>query len=383
MIWLYVLALLFVAFGAIKFFYFKSIVWWEWLAGAAIAFGCAGIMHFSALKGMIADTETWSGHVTKVVHYPYWLEHYTTIESYSCGTDGKDTCYRTVEHWDHHPEYWEAETSVGDHTISEEFFNQIVGHFKGGIATEKIYKPNFYSGDPNIYVGYNKSGYIYPATAKKSFENRVKAAPTVFSFPKVPEGEPVFEYPANKDWTASDRLMGTAKNAISLMEFDRMNTRLGPVKKVNIILIGFGNQDKQIAMWQEAKFVGGKKNDLVLCYGGSDDPSKATWAYVFGWTEKEDCKRNLETLLLTNKISTRFLSLIEEEVRVNYEIKDWSKFDYISVEPPTWCYFLFLFILILTQGGFYFYCHGNEFQKGCENDKRDIWGKKVRSQRWR
>lgn len=57
------------------------------------------------------------------------------------------------------------------------------------------------------------------------------------------------------------------------------------------------------------------------------------------------------------------LDLIEKEIAASYKIKDWSAFDYITIEPPSWSYWVFGIVLILSQGVFYYWAHQNEFEK--------------------
>jgi hypothetical protein len=135
---------------------------------------------------------------------------------------------------------------------------------------------------------------------------------------------------------------------------------------VNVILIGFGDKDASVAQLQEAKWFGGKKNDLVLCYGGAG--VKTEWAVVFGWTEQELVKRNLETILLENTVNTEILPRIESEIRANYVIKDWTKFDYIAVSPPWWGFLILCVVMIAAQCGFMYWSVNNE------NDKENCRG---------
>ena len=139
------------------------------------------------------------------------------------------------------------------------------------------------------------------------------------------------------------------------------------MKRVNLIIIGFQNQDASIADWQESEYIGGKKNDLVLCFNMYG--TNVTWTKVFGWTESEICKRNLETILLTNPINNYILPKIKEEVIINYVWKDFSKFDYIGISPPKWMYPVYILILLLTQGVLWYIFHHNDF-KGEYNDYR-------------
>ena len=229
-----------------------------------------------------------------------------------------------------------------------------------GYKIEKPYKPGFDSGDPNIYTTFNQAGYIYPITSTRNWSNRIKAAPSAFSFAKVPDTIKIFEYPKNDDAWHSDRLLGSAV-IIDLLKFDRMNARLGPHKKVNIIMIGFGDKDQSIADWQQAKWIGGKKNDIVICWGGLN--TKPIWVKVFGWSDSEICKRNLETIVLDNGATNDTLSLIESEITTGYKLKDWSKFDYITIEAPSWSIWTYIFFMIISQIGLWYWYSYNEYGK--------------------
>lgn len=345
-------------------FKFHTITWYEWLGVCLIGFAVTGIFHVIAVHGMTADNEIWSGQITRAVHYPRWIEEYqVAIYKTVTHTRSDGSTYTTSEfsHYETrhrtHPEHWQAETSITrPKEIDKKFFNEIVQNF-GDLTTEKPRKSGFDSGDPNIYVAYNKTGYVYPITDIRSFKNKIKAAPSVFSFSKVPEGIPVYNYPYNSHWLVSARLLGTAWTAIDITEFDRLNSRLGPTKRVNVIIVGFNSLDSQLGQWQEAKWIGGKKNDLVICYGGT---YTTKWVYCFGWTEQEIVKRNIETIFLNNPVNNDILMLVENEVRKNYIIKDWSKFDYIRAEPPRWAFVILVIVLFVSQGGLWVFAHYNE-----------------------
>ena len=57
------------------------------------------------------------------------------------------------------------------------------------------------------------------------------------------------------------------------------------------------------------------------------------------------------------------LPAIEEEIRLDYKIKDWSQFDYITVEPPTWAYWVMILVMGLTQGGYWYWAMTNTEEK--------------------
>ena len=90
------------------------------------------------------------------------------------------------------------------------------------------------------------------------------------------------------------------------------------------------------------------KNDLVLTFGTG-------WACVFGWAEKAIVKRNLETLPLPAPIDDTIIPEPERVVKKDYTIMDWSKFDYLDLEPRAKHYWIAIGVMVLSQGGFITY----------------------------
>jgi hypothetical protein len=363
----YVLALLPVVVGGILWLRNPEITWGEWLAGSAIGFALAGIFQCLSVFGMTTDEETWSGQITKVSDCPAWTEEWE--EPHTMRVGNTTITYYTTE-YDNHPEHWTCARDFGAYKDNEEislgFFRQLVRAFGGKLGTDGTqpyyHGGSFDGGDNNRYSAFDLTGYISPVTVLRDFDNRVKAAPSLFSFSPVPANIGVFDWPENADWSHSERLLGTAPRDVDLLEFDRMNSHLGPTKLVNVILIGFGNNKASYAEWQRAKWIGGKKNDLVLCYGGKNG-NRPAWARVFGWSDSEICKRNLETILIDNPVNNKILPLLEAEIRTNYTIKNWHAFDYITLDPPTWSYWVFVGVLVVTQGVFYCWASFNEFTR--------------------
>lgn len=375
---LYIIALIPVVIGLFLFIFNNKINWQEWVSGSLCGFIVAGIFHIFAIAGLTSDIETWSGQVTRVNYYPEWVERYkkaiykTVTRHSGSGKNRRTYTERVLSHYETryftHSESWDMFISYGKEqeskSISKQKFEEIKKLFGNNI--DKTGERSCYfggridSGDKSIYTVNNNTKWIQPVTITKYFENRIKAAPTTFSFAKVPTNIPVYSWPENPNVFESDRLINETR--INRLQFDQMNSRLGPKKKVNVIMINFGKQDSSIADWQQAKWIGGKKNDIVLCYGQAKDEN-AKWAKVFGWSEKEICKRNLENILLTQPIDNNILTNIEEEIKNNYIIKDWTKFDYISIEPRPWVYPVYLVFLLLSQFALWIYFHLNEFEK--------------------
>lgn len=371
--WLfYLIAFLILVAGLIVFIKRQEIALWEWLVSAGVAFVLAGIFHAIAFHGMTADEELWSGKIVLAKQYSAWKEYYeeaiyrteTTTTTDSDGNTHTES-HQVFDHWEPetrwHSEYWVLYSDIDtEYNVSKDEYLATVKNFGGhtksvkGDRTTGEHASRMIDGDPNDYETRPDNGYIMPVIDQRNFVNRIKAAPTVFSYGKVDPSEPVYEYPLLQDWHKSDRVMGSAQGKINQRLWDEMSARLGPSKQVNVIIVGFGNQSIDIAMRQEAKWVGGKKNDIVICYGGAS-PDKADWCHVFSWSEREDCKINLRNIVLENKIGDNLIPLIENEVKANFVRKNWHQFDYISIEPPTWSYITYFGTLILVQVGIWLY----------------------------
>jgi hypothetical protein len=368
---LYFLALIPIIIYAVLYFKNKSVHLYEFLACSAVCLIIAGIYHASLFKYMTDDVEVHSGEIVKATHYPTWVEkykvaHYKTVYS---GSGKNRTSHQVFSHYTTHyrthPQYWECYTSIKtSHHITEDFYTGICKNFNNeNVETE--FKSGFYSGDKNIYSSYKKaSAFIYPVTKSQAWANRLKCSRTVFSYPSIPDGTKVYEYPVPTNWQVSNRLINEPD--ISILEFDRLNAKCGQMKKVNVIMINFGeNIDSMIAKYQEAKFIGGKKNDIVICYGNKVN-GIPSWAYVFSWSENCLVKVNIEALLLSNRVDNSILPLIEREIKLNYLIKDWDKFNYITIYPTTNSIWLYLLLVVLINGGLIYFIIVNEIDKNYE-----------------
>ena len=402
-IFFYLIACLPLLVAAGFWFYNKKVVLVEALILAGIGFVISGVFHFTAVTGMTHDVETWSGQIASAVKHSAWQEaymkeiykteyYYTTETRTRTVGSGKNMHTETytvrVRHsrevfshleprtrW--HKEHFTASDTLGrNFDIEKDRYEDILAKHGDNSAfpgnrTNFGYRERgnrMIGGDPNDYRTVNKNAYVYPVTDIRSWENKVKASPSVFSYVKVPEDmvSKLYEYPKNDDMFVSDRLVGAG--SWNITKWDQMNARLGASKKVNVIAVNFGaNSDPSLATWLESYWIGGKKNDLVICFGANgveaSSVTKPTWCHTFGWTEKEDVKRNIDTIILNNGIKAETIPLIEKEINANYIIKDWTKFDYLTVEIPS-SYFVWCLVLqFICIGVWIFIALNNEAEK--------------------
>lgn len=359
-----ILSLFPIIIGCLLWYSTHRVNWQEWSIGTIFAFLTTVLFYITLISSLTKDYEIKSGQIYGTTFYPEWVEKYTITHRDSDGNLKTSTHYRT------HDEYWVVHCSLeGERKVSKKTYNELTEKFGNKIKTVWESKSGFYSGDHNIYPCNNTTGYFQPSTSSESYKNKVKSSPSLFSFRKLTpeENKLVFDYPECNNFLSSNRLLGLAAVDIDILEFDRMNTVLNRRHNVNIIMIGYENKDSSVAQLQEAKWIGGKRNDLVLCYGPG-------WSYVFGWTDRELVKKNIETILLNNQIGNEILSKITDEVWKNYKCKNFEDFDYLQPEIKFWHYLLFIIIMVLTQTGLWIYFHQNEFNKeGLYDFRRNRW----------
>jgi len=369
--------------GTFLLFFSKKVVWWEWLIGSAAAFFVAGIVHYSSFDSQTADFETWSGQITHAKQFSAWLEffeeaiyrteYYSDTEYYTDSKGRRQTrrvtkSRRVFDHWEPRKR-WHNESFVcysnidTSYSISKDQYNRWKNQWQNeekirGDRSTFEHNSRQIGGDPFDYKTVCPNSIVEPVHCQKSVVNRLKAAQSVFNFSKVtPEMEKLlFKYPESKSHFSSNRVLGTATSKISTKQWDILNSKLGPIKKINLIIVGFDSSNYSLAELQKALWIGGKKNDLVLTYGNG-------WSKVFGWSDSDVLKRDLEQLLLENAVDEKLLPRIEKLILEEYEKTNWHKFDHLSIEPNEWAWFWFLFCLIITQVGLWVFFHKNGIDK--------------------
>lgn len=378
----FVLSLLPILVWAIQWYFNRQVVWKEAAVGAAMALLTATTFQVIESAGVFipSDTETWSGRVVYAQHQPAWVEYYEYAvyrTEYYTTTDSKGhTTVHTRQVFDHwqptsrlHPDSWWTETELGEFDTNQVRYADILKEFGGnaapvrGVRTTGEHNSRLLSGPYDDNRTVNVTGYVYPVEDDRKFENRLlKAKDSLYSFePVTPEqAKRLFGWPNTENRYDSDRLLGTAKELWNRREWDQMNAVLGPEKNVNLIAVGFPKGSAlELGMLQQHYWHGGKKNDLVITFGG--DPKKPEWAYVFGWTEDELVKRLLENRLRSGEATIDEISSI---VRANYRLLAFEeKFSNIEISPPWWYYLIFGVVMVLSQGIAHFVFSTNEEEK--------------------
>lgn len=352
----YIIALIPVLIGSYFWIRTKELTFGEWMLCTCMAFSAAFCFHSITEGSIKSDYQIVSGKITKLIHYPEWVEKYQVpIYRTQCSSIGKSTsCTSVFSHYETryttHQEYWEAHSDIESRKEIKKEKYLILKKDSGALQKQYEEKYGFYSGDHNIYISHINSDKIIPIHETSSWENPIKGKKSLFNFVKVTEKEKknLYKYPEVEDWFVSQRLLGHAKKLVKIDEWDKLNAELGKTKKVNLIMIGFPDKfPENTCMYQEAYWLGGKKNDVILCYRHKQN--KIISAYVFGWTESDLLKRNLESTLLGSTFDNTILEKIKSQVESFYILKDFTKYKYISANINGWVIFGYILFLSLTQ----------------------------------
>jgi hypothetical protein len=366
MLFSYALCFIPLAIGLVLWLSNKEIHFLEFIGSLPIALLTVGVIHFITYQSLTSDNMVNSGELIRATYYPEWIEEYQQPHQMCTNTGKTTSCttYYTTEHRTH-SRYWESYSNINtSHNVTKKEFDNMVAKF-GNINTKNGNKSGFDGGDPNIYSTYKKvivkteDDIYYPVTKVVGWTNKIKATKSTFKFIDIPKSVKTYEYPLPKNSFSSNRLLGEAKKDFKLNEIDKLNSLIGFHKHGNIIVIGYSNNDSMQARYQESAWIGGKENDLVLCYG-KDSTGKVVWSYVFGWSDNQEVKRNLETILLSGNFK---VSEIRDEILKNYKCKDFKDFNYMSIEPPTYTYIIIILVLAITQGIYYFLMGINDLKQ--------------------
>lgn len=281
-----------------------------------------GITYLCMLSGASSDTELWNGSI-KEKHaewgsccHSYSCHCYTTCSSKGSCTEHCSTCYRHSR-----DKEWYASSTTGKTVFSDTCNSP-------GSSTPSRWD--------HIYVG-------EPTTETRSFTNYIKANQgTLFRREGVNESllAQVPYYPDVYDLYNSDRFVSLGVQGVNVAalnhELSFINAQLGAKKQVNIIVIVTKEADPMFAEALRQKWLGGKKNDVIVLAGMPSFPSIA-WVSVISWTQKDDMKIRIRDNILAMQTfdGHKVLGITAYEVDKGFSRRHWQDFDYLKagVEP--------------------------------------------------
>lgn len=352
------------------FIHCKKIQWFEWLVLPPVI-----ALMILGMKGcgetvVTRDMEYWGGYITQASFYEFWNEKvscrheiscshtkYCTDDkgnSYSCGTEHSNDGYYHLYDVDDHPEHWEAYDSNGvTHSISESEWDRLVSLF-GAKPEFREMNRDYHTKDGNAYDirwdgDYNK---VEPVVTTHTYINRVQASDSIFNYKPVQNAKKLglYEYPDVDGWDAPAVLPSGVYQGEE--DLKKLNALLGRKKQVRVWLLVWKNQPEEISRKQQAHWKNGNKNELVITCSVDDD-NKIQWVYVFSWTREKkivvDAQHYLSEM---GTLDVRKFSLwLGPQVEDNWVRRPFKDFNYLTVRPPTWCYWVtYIFAILLTIG---------------------------------
>ncbi len=337
----------------------KSVVIWEAVLGvlAALVLSSAvfGISGCTAAQ----DKEIWSGYALQAFHTPWWRAEWTEIET-TTDDEGNTETNVVTKSETHQPKWW-LETTIGDVSISRDTFDEIRGRYGG--YEQAGDRPDFDEGDRFDYFSNpipmdDPSRPPYPVHASVEWANPLLGTDSILLGRTINQEEAnarnLFPYLISGNRLSSARVMGGS--AVTTYRWDQMCASLGASKKVNLVLLNFGDRPMDDAVLQRDYWRNGRKNELVLCYGHG-------WAYVFGWAKSDLVKQELQALLLKYPVNDATVPRIEKIVRRDFEPYPWKLHDGTPRPVSGWAIFTAFVLMVATQVSLFFLVHGDEFEK--------------------
>ena len=254
-----------------------------------------------------------------------------------------DTCYEHFNDWN-----WTVYTTVGNFDIER-------------VDRRGSYEPPRWS---IVAAG-------QPVAKEHSYLNYIKAAPDSLFHAvnaKKYSGD-LPKYPGVYDYQYADRVIPFGVNVPNIAVWNQTVAesliKLGAAKQANIVVV-LTNEGTDFADALQAKWLGGKKNDILVVIGTTYPAIK--WARVYSWSKHDIINVSLRNDLMESKTLdvNRTVGIIASNVSQYYERKPLEDFEYLADEavPSTWVMVLALIIGFGASIWMGIYFHQNECFEG-------------------
>lgn len=188
-------------------------------------------------------------------------------------------------------------------------------------------------------------------------------------------GKQVPDYPRVHDYYKADHFINVGVPNIDFTTWNwLMNEKakvLGPIKKVNPILITVNTADPTYAYAFRDKWVGGKKNDAVILIG-STDGNTIRWVDVVSWTPEKIYNIKLrDRILALGSLHKRddIVHAIQEETTRSFVKMEMSNYKYLTAnfQPSSTSMIVLFFLGLALSGGLSFWSITNDITEDRRN----------------
>lgn len=328
--------------------------WKEAGIQSGISVGVAMLMTIIVLYGKnlgAMDTELINGQVTSK-----YSQRVSCSHSYECNctyfTDSNGNRTRSCQTCYQHPfdMNWIVDTTVGDIRIPRVNSQGTIEppRFTDVVINEPVTRTNTYMN----YVKANPDS-IFNAS---NFEHLMEDYD--YQLPNYPEVHDV--YRINRVLVTTPELPRGLYRELSQSISMELRS-LSAEKEVNIIVVVTDEANPQYANALEYKWLGGKKNDVVIVLGVSEHPT-IEWIESFGWANGSRIFNEINDHYRGKALDTEtFATDLAGIIREHYERQSFSEYAYLMEElnPPMW---LIIFGFTMNLGacigfGYYFIKH--------------------------
>ena len=138
-----------------------------------------------------------------------------------------------------------------------------------------------------------------------------------------------------------------------LKSWQYINGYYGPKNQIRVFLMFYYNKSRSIVKEQQSYWMGGNKNELVLCFGLDSISKKIKWVDAFSWSDKPTFEVNFRSHYIgKDKLNLEELAnWTETNIPKYWQRKHFKDFDYIDVDlSSTQQIWLFSIILLVSIG---------------------------------
>jgi hypothetical protein len=334
-----------IALGAMIFVYKHHVTWKEALlqffVPTIILLATGTIFYFCNSL----DTEYLSSYAMSAHYEEPWNERVSCshpIYSTSTDSDGNTTqTYVGDEHAydvDYHSADWYVKDNCGDYkSISSALFNELCTRW--GQRTFKDLHRDYHNQDGDMYYSNFPGDFerMETFTWTRKYQNKVQDSDSVFTELAVEEDDVEFYglYDYNESYRYNYQPLYGWADAQASDNLKKYNAINGKRKQLHMNLLVFHDKQMEAALYQQAYWKGGNKNEFNVCVGLQGKTIK--WCKVITWCEVDILKIETEHAIVDMKDfdAEQIVAYMGANVPKKWIRKEFADFDYISVQIPT------------------------------------------------
>lgn len=368
---------------ALHYAYKHKVVWYEVIMPMLPALILIPLIKLLAVTSLTTDYERHGGWAVEARHYEHWNEyiHQTCTRTTGSGKDAKTETY-DCSYVQDHPEYWELEDSNGYvMQISASEFEGLCNRFGNKTFREMHRHYHTIDGDEYHTVWGGNEASLQPIATHHTYENRVQATHGVIDFPEVTKKEAkekgLYDFPQLTSYLYDPAILGSCAGSLEADAYLQIqNGKLGRRKQVRFWLLIFHNKPREVGFDQESYWVGGNKNEVVVTVG-LDSSNQVMWCHPFCWSPDGNTSNDVMKINIRNHVEAQkdfkpleAAQFIVAEATEKFERKHFKEFSYLTVDTPTWAYWVIYIMTILSTIGMGIFIVGNEID---ENNSLGEW----------